>query len=104
MLLSRLYALINPRAVKKGNEDVPGFHKTGFSRVPVWGWRVFGIALLVAAGFFLYLFLIHHPLCEYYEPHFRVNQARAVEWSDFLEPTEQLGGPSLSTYRSGGLD
>jgi hypothetical protein len=54
-----LYALINPKAVKKGNEDVPGFHKTGFSWVPVWGWRFCGIALLAVAGIFLYLFLTH---------------------------------------------
>jgi hypothetical protein len=59
MLLSGLYAVANPKAVKKGNEDVPGFHKTGFSRVPVWGWRLLGIALLGVAGFFLYLFLTH---------------------------------------------
>jgi len=45
MLLFGLYAVINPKAVKKGNEDVPGFHKTGFSWVPEWGWR-FSILLL----------------------------------------------------------
>jgi uncharacterized BrkB/YihY/UPF0761 family membrane protein len=61
MLLFGLYAVVNPKAVKKGNEDVPGFHKTGFSWMPVWGWRFFGIALLVVAGVFLYLFLRHSP-------------------------------------------
>ena len=61
MLLSGLYALVNPKAVKKENEDVSGFHKTGFSWMPVWGWRFFGIALLAVAGFFLYLFLRHSP-------------------------------------------
>jgi hypothetical protein len=55
MLLSGLYALVNPKAVKKENEDVPGFYKTGFSWVPVWGWRLFGIVLLAVSGFFLYL-------------------------------------------------
>lgn len=59
MLLFGLYAVVNPKAVKKGNEDVPGFHKTGFSLMPVWGWRFFGIALLAVAGVFLYLFLRH---------------------------------------------
>jgi type II secretory pathway component PulF len=61
MLFFGLYAVILPRAVKKENEDVPGFHKTGFSWVPVWGWRLFGIALLAVSGFFLNLFLRHSP-------------------------------------------
>jgi hypothetical protein len=59
MLLSGLYALVNPKAVKKENEDVTGFYKTGFSWVPVWGWRLFGIVLLAVSGFFLYLSLRH---------------------------------------------
>jgi hypothetical protein len=61
MLLFGLCAIANPKVVKKGNEDVPGFRKTGFSWVPVWGWRLFGIALLAVSGFFLYLFLRHSP-------------------------------------------
>ena len=61
MLFSGLYAVVFPKTVKKGNEDVPGFHKTGFSQVPVWGWRLIGIALLAVSGFFLYLFLLRSP-------------------------------------------
>jgi hypothetical protein len=59
MFFFGLYAVINPKAVKKGNEDVPGFHNTGFSWMPVWGWRLFGIALLGVAAIFLHLFLRH---------------------------------------------
>ena len=61
MLLFGLYAVVSPRAVKKGNEDVPGFHKTGFSWMPVWGWRFFGIVLLAESGFFLFLLRRHSP-------------------------------------------
>jgi hypothetical protein len=61
MLFYGLYAVIIPKAVKKENEDVPGFYKTGFSWVPVWGWRLFGIALLGVSAIFLYLFLRHSP-------------------------------------------
>ena len=61
MLFFGLYAVTNPKAVKKENEDVPGFHKTGFSWMPVWAWRLFGIALLAVSGIFLYLFLRHSP-------------------------------------------
>jgi hypothetical protein len=57
MFLSGLYSVINPKAVKKENADVPGFPKTGFSWMPVWGWRLMGIALLAVSGFSLYLFL-----------------------------------------------
>ena len=59
MLCFGLYALINPKAVKKGHEDIPGFNKTGFSWVPEWGWRLSGIALLGVSAIFLYLFLRH---------------------------------------------
>jgi hypothetical protein len=58
MFLFGLYAVINPKAVKKENADVPGFPKTGFSWVPAWGWRMMGIAL-AASGFFLHLFRTH---------------------------------------------
>ncbi len=61
MLFFGLFGVIFPKAAKKGNEDVPGFPKTGFSWVPVWGWRLFGIALLAVSGIFLYLFLRHSP-------------------------------------------
>jgi len=61
MLVFGLYSVINPNAVKKENEDVPGFPKTGYSWVPAWGWRLAGIGLLVVSGFFLYLFLKHSP-------------------------------------------
>jgi len=59
MLLSGLYSVINPRAVEKENADVPGFPKTGFSWMPVWGIRLVGIALLAVSGFFFYMFLTH---------------------------------------------
>jgi hypothetical protein len=59
MFLFGLYAVINPKAVKKENADVPGFPKTGFSWMPAWGWRLMGIVVLAASGFFLYLFLTH---------------------------------------------
>ena len=59
MFFSGLYSLINPKAVKKENADVPGIPKTGFSWMPVWAWRLMGIALLAVSGFFLYLFLAH---------------------------------------------
>jgi hypothetical protein len=59
MLFFGLYAAINPKAVKKENQDVPGFYETGFSWMPVWAWRLFGIALLAVSGIFLYLFLRH---------------------------------------------
>jgi hypothetical protein len=59
MFLSGLYSVINPKAVKKENADVPGFPKTGFSWMPVWGWRLMGIAFLAVSGLFLYLFLTH---------------------------------------------
>jgi hypothetical protein len=59
MLLFGLYSVINPKAVKKENADVPGFPRTGFSWVPAWSWRLMGIALLAVSGFFLYLFLTH---------------------------------------------
>jgi hypothetical protein len=55
MLFFGLYALIIPKAVKKENEE------TVFSWLPVWGWRLFGIALLAVSGFFLHLFLRHPP-------------------------------------------
>jgi hypothetical protein len=59
MLVFGLYGVINPKAVKKVNADVPGFPKSGFSWMPVWGWRLFGIALLAVSGLCLYLFLTH---------------------------------------------
>jgi hypothetical protein len=59
MFLSGLYSVINPKAVKKENADVPGFPKTGFSWMPAWGWRLMGIAFLAVSGLFLYLFLTH---------------------------------------------
>ena len=61
MLFFGLYAVILPNAVKKGNADVPGFPKTGFSWMPVWAWRSFGIALLGVSAIFLHLFLRHSP-------------------------------------------
>ena len=59
MLLFGLYSVINPKAAKKENVDVPGFPRTGFSWVPVWGWRLFGIFLLTVSGLCLYMFLKH---------------------------------------------
>ena len=59
MFLSGLYSAINPKAVKKENADVPGFPKTGFSWIPVWGWRLLGFTFLAVSGVFLYLFLSH---------------------------------------------
>jgi hypothetical protein len=59
MLFFGLYSVISPKAVRKENADVPGFPKTGFSWMPVWGWRLVGIALLVVSGFCLYMFLAH---------------------------------------------
>jgi len=53
--LSGLYSVIKPQAVKKENADVPGFPKSPFSRMPAWGWRLAGIALLAVSGLFLYL-------------------------------------------------
>ena len=59
LLLFGLYSVLSPKAVKKENAYVPGFPKTGFAWMPVWGWRLMGIAELAASGFFLYLFLRH---------------------------------------------
>jgi hypothetical protein len=59
MLLSGLYSVFNPKAVKAENADVTGFPKTGFSLMPVWGWRFMGIVLIAISGFFLYMFLTH---------------------------------------------
>ena len=47
-----LYATVKPEASKRENEDVPGFPKTGFSWLPVWGNGLSGV--------FLYLFWTHH--------------------------------------------
>jgi hypothetical protein len=35
MLFFGLYSVINPKAIKKENADVPGFPKTGFSWKPM---------------------------------------------------------------------
>jgi formate-dependent nitrite reductase membrane component NrfD len=59
MLLFGLCSVISPKAVKKENADVPGFPRTGFSWVPVLGWRLFGIFLLTVSGLCLYMFLKH---------------------------------------------
>ena len=59
MLIFGLYFVVKPEAVKKENADVPGFPKTGFSWMPVWGWRLVGVALLGVAGLCLYIFLTH---------------------------------------------
>ena len=39
LLLFGLYSVLSPKAVKKENADVPGFPKTGFAWMPVWGWN-----------------------------------------------------------------
>jgi hypothetical protein len=57
LLLLGLFAVLNPQAAKKENADVPGFYKTGFSWMPVWGFRLVGIATLGLSGLFLYKFL-----------------------------------------------
>ncbi len=59
LFLLGLFAVMNPKAAKKENADVPGFHKTGFSWMPIWGFRLVGIATLGISGFFLYMFLTH---------------------------------------------
>jgi len=56
MLLFGLYFIINPKTVKKENADVSGFPETGFSWMPAWGWRLFGIFLLAISGLCLYVF------------------------------------------------
>lgn len=57
LALLGLFAVMNPN--KKENADVPGFYKTGFSWMPIWGFRLVGIATLGLSGFFLYMFLTH---------------------------------------------
>jgi hypothetical protein len=59
LFLLGLFAVINPKAAKKENADVPGFYKTGFSWMPIWGFRLAGIGTLGLSGLFLYLFLTH---------------------------------------------
>ena len=59
LALLGLFAVMNPRAAKKENADVPGFYKTRFSWMPIWGFRLVGIATLGLSGFFLYMFLTH---------------------------------------------
>jgi hypothetical protein len=59
LFLLGLFAAIDPKAAKKENEDVPGFYKTGFSWMPIWGIRFVGVATLGFSGIFLYMFLTH---------------------------------------------
>ena len=59
LFLLGLFAAMNPKAAKKENADVVGFYKTGFSWMPLWGFRLVGIATLGLSGFFLYMFLTH---------------------------------------------
>jgi len=59
LFLLGLFTVMNPRAAKRENVDVPGFYKTGFSWMPIWGFRLVGIATLGLSGFFLYMFLTH---------------------------------------------
>jgi hypothetical protein len=47
-----IYAAINSKAAKKGNAGVPGFPKTGFAKMPVWFFRLVGIATVGMSGFF----------------------------------------------------
>ena len=59
LLALGLYAAINPKAVKGENADVPGFYRTGFSWMPIWAFRLVGLATVGLSGLFLYLFLSH---------------------------------------------
>jgi hypothetical protein len=49
---SSLSAAINPEAAKQQNADVPGFRKTGFSRVPLWGYSLAGLVTVAPSGVF----------------------------------------------------